>query len=295
MEKSLLDRIRGGLFGVAAGDALGGTTEFMSVPEIRRIHGYLRDIVGGGVWRLAPGEVTDDTMMTLCVADGILEEPTEPLDAIGRRFMEWYHTNPKDIGNVIRHTFVHYNDSWFQAAYLTHLDLGQSAGNGTLMRCLPAALAYSELPEMERVTRLQSRMTHYDQRCDEACIIYNRIARRLLQGEDMASAISTETMGTIYGDSYTEEPDCEPNGFVVHTFRWVLHLLASSDSFSDVVQRAANLGNDSDTVGAIAGGLAGIHWGFDGIPAAYTDAILIRERLEDTAKRLWEYREAGTV
>ncbi|WP_409342747.1 ADP-ribosylglycohydrolase family protein [Paenibacillus sp. MBLB4367] len=78
---SLENRIKGGLFGVAVGDALGGTTEFMSAGEIRQQYGYLMEIIGGGVWNLQPGEVTDDTMMTIGVAEGILERPEEPIPA----------------------------------------------------------------------------------------------------------------------------------------------------------------------------------------------------------------------
>ena len=144
-ENDLLGKIKGGLYGVAIGDALGGTTEFMSVREIQARYGYLTEIIGGGVWRLEPGEVTDDTMMTLCVAEGILENPRDPLDAIGVQFMHWYQTRPKDIGNTIRHTFENVEGNWFEAAYVTHIELGQSAGNGSLMRCLPVALAYTDL------------------------------------------------------------------------------------------------------------------------------------------------------
>lgn len=90
MDNKLMSRIKGGMYGVAVGDALGGTTEFMTEQEIKKKHGYLTEIVGGGVWSLEPGEVTDDTMMTLCVADGILENAEEPMEAIGRYFMEWY-------------------------------------------------------------------------------------------------------------------------------------------------------------------------------------------------------------
>ena len=86
--------IKGGLYGVAVGDALGGTTEFMSAGDIRAQYGYLQDIIGGGVWGLAPGEVTDDTMMTLCVAEGILQNPADPEEPIGRLFLEWYQSRP---------------------------------------------------------------------------------------------------------------------------------------------------------------------------------------------------------
>ncbi len=136
MENQLFDRMKGGLYGVAVGDALGGTTEFMSAKEVEAKHGYLTEIIGGGVWSLEPGEVTDDTMMTLCVAEGILEHPKEPMEAIGRRFMAWYGSRPKDIGNIIRHVFEKYEGDWFEAAFVAHMDMGQSGGNGSLMRCL---------------------------------------------------------------------------------------------------------------------------------------------------------------
>ncbi|MFD0696188.1 ADP-ribosylglycohydrolase family protein [Paenibacillus sp. GCM10027628] len=286
----LFDKIKGGMYGVAVGDALGGTTEFMSVREIQAAFGYLTEIRGGGVWRLEPGEVTDDTMMTLCVAEGLLENPKNPLDSIGVQFMNWYQSRPKDIGNIIRHTFENYEGNWFEAALLTDLDLGQSGGNGSLMRCLPVALAYTELDEIERISHMQSKMTHYDERCSEACTIYNRIAFRLLHGEELKSSIQQELAGTEYESILTSAPNCEPSGFVVHTFRWVLHILLDSSEFSEVVQRAANLGGDSDTIGAIAGGLAGIYYGYEKIPTKYREAILIRDRLDEFSARLFDLR-----
>ncbi|MHA6482510.1 ADP-ribosylglycohydrolase family protein [Paenibacillus sp. strain BS8-2] len=287
---SLSDRIKGGLYGVAIGDALGGTTEFMSVKEIKAAHGYLTEIIGGGVWRLAPGEVTDDTMMTLCVADGILLNPLQPVEPIGEKFLAWYRTRPKDVGNIIRHVIEHYEGNWFEAALNTDQAMGQSGGNGTLMRCLPAALAYGTVEEAERIARIQSRMTHYDPRCDEACAIYTRIAYRLLQGEELRSAVQAEVTGTEYEPALTVEPACGPTGFVVHTMLWVVYLLMAGADFEDIVQRAANLGGDSDTISAIAGGLAGIHCGFDSLPRRYAEAILIRERLDSAAADLFSHR-----
>lgn len=287
MDNKLMTRIKGGMYGVAVGDALGGTTEFMNEQEIKEKHGYLTEIIGGGVWSLEPGEVTDDTMMTLCVADGILENTEEPVEAIGRFFMEWYQSRPKDIGNIIRRVFEQFEGDWFEAAFIAHMDLGQSGGNGSLMRCLPVALAYKELSDIDRVTIMQSRMTHYDPRCAEVCVMYNRIAHRLLQGEDLGTSIKAEIAGSEYEESIKSLPDCPPSGFVVHTFRWVLHILLHTTTFEEVVQKAANLGGDSDTIGAIAGGLAGIYYGYEGIPAQYKNAILIKERLDRTITKLY--------
>ncbi|WIV17268.1 ADP-ribosylglycohydrolase family protein [Paenibacillus polygoni] len=282
-----MTRIKGGMYGVAVGDALGGTTEFMTEQEIKEKHGYLTEIIGGGVWSLEPGEVTDDTMMTLCVADGILENTEEPVEAIGRFFKEWYQSRPKDIGNIIRRVFEQFEGDWFEAAFIAHMDMGQSGGNGSLMRCLPVALAYKELSDIDRVTIMQSRMTHYDPRCAEVCVMYNRIAHRLLQGEDLVTSIKAEIAGSEYEESIKSVPDCPPSGFVVHTFRWVLHILLHTTTFEEVVQKAANLGGDSDTIGAIAGGLAGIYYSYEGIPAKYKNAILIKERLDHTITKLY--------
>lgn len=282
-----MTRIKGGIYGVAVGDALGGTTEFMTEQEIKEKHGYLTEIIGGGVWSLEPGEVTDDTMMTLCVADGILENTEEPVEAIGRFFKEWYQSRPKDIGNIIRRVFEQFEGDWFEAAFIAHMDMGQSGGNGSLMRCLPVALAYKELSDIDRVTIMQSRMTHYDPRCAEVCVMYNRIAHRLLQGEDLVTSIKAEIAGSEYEESIKSLPDCPPSGFVVHTFRWVLHILLHTTTFEEVVQKAANLGGDSDTIGAIPGGLAGIYYSYEGIPAKYKNAILIKERLDHTIAKLY--------
>ncbi|MDR6884783.1 ADP-ribosylglycohydrolase family protein [Bacillus sp. 3255] len=289
---NLSDKIKGGLYGVAVGDALGGTTEFLTRKEIERKHGYLTEMIGGGVWELEPGEVTDDTMMTLCVAEGILARPEDPMTAIGDQFLAWYRLDPKDIGNIIRRVLGTYQGNWFEAAFLADQDMGQSAGNGSLMRCLPVGLSYPRLSDIEQVSRLQSKMTHYDERCYEACVIYNRIVYRLLQQESLQHALEAEITNTPYAYVLTGDPNCEPSGFVVHTMNWAIHILAHTQSFAEVVQQAANLGGDSDTIGAIAGGLAGVYYGFDGIPRRYSDQILIKERLDRTAERIVQLRKS---
>lgn len=292
----LIDRIKGGLFGLAVGDALGGTTEFMTRGEIERKYGYLTEIIGGGVWRLEPGEVTDDTMMTLCVAEGILENPQDPMMPIGEKFLQWFGSKPKDVGNIIRHVLGKFEGNWFETAFLADMDLGQSAGNGSLMRCLPVALCYPKLSDVKRVSRIQSKMTHNDERCNQACELYNRIVFHILnQNVGLQEAIESEIRQTEYEPSLYDEPKCEPSGFVVHTFRWVLHILMTSQSFEEVVQRAANLGGDSDTIGAIAGGLAGVYYGYGGIPERYSGRIIIKDRLADLSTRIVLLRSACNI
>jgi ADP-ribosyl-[dinitrogen reductase] hydrolase len=287
--KNVLDKIKGALFGLAIGDALGGTTEFLTAEEIKKKYGLVKEIIGGGVWNLAKGETTDDTAMTLAVARGILQNPHDPVNAIGEEFLQWYASRPKDIGGIIRTVFSIYDGDWFEASERAHDHyLGKkSAGNGSLMRCLPVALAYPDLEKVEAVTRKQSKMTHYDSLADEACVIYNRIAFHVLHGKDLKEAIKAEIAGTIYETALSgDKPTCPPDGFVVHTMKWVLYWLLESDSFLDVVIGAANEGEDSDTVAAIAGGLAGLACGFAGLPEEYCHVLLQKDELARVALEL---------
>ena len=288
----LFNKIKGALFGLAIGDALGGTTEFMTSEEIQAKYGKVTEIIGGGVWHLEPGETTDDTAMTVAVARGILQNPDDPIPGIGEEFLKWFCTDPKDIGNIIHEVFVSFQGDWYTAAKEVHDDLGgRSAGNGTLMRCLPIALAYQDLDQMIDVTRRQSKMTHFDDLADEACVLYNRIAFRLLQGEKLRAAIKSEAADTRYEAVLWERPNVPPSGFVVDTLKWVLYILWNSETFEEVVQFGANLGGDSDTIGAIAGGLAGLDVGYNALPVRYRKIILLKEELASLSEELYRLRK----
>lgn len=292
----MLDKIKGGLFGVAIGDALGATTEFMTKDEIEEEYGKVTKIIGGGIWGLKKGETTDDTAMTLAVVKGIMSDSNNPLEEIGKQFLHWQDTDPVDIGITIRAVFENYEGDWFETAEKVHhlLD-GKSAGNGTLMRCLPIGLAYSDPQKIDELSIAQSKMTHYDDLASEACVIYNRIASRLFEGVDLKLAIHTEIKNTIYDLDYTEIPNCNPDGYVVNTMKWVLYWLLNSETFEEVVVGATNMGHDSDTVAAIAGGLKGLEVGYNNIPGYLREELKIRQALWDYAEILTEIRNQDTL
>lgn len=292
----MLDKIRGALFGVAIGDALGATTEFMTKEAIQQEYGKVTEIIGGGHWQLEPGDVTDDTEMTIALIKGIMTNSMNPIEEIGRQFLHWKKCNPVDIGITIRTVMEHYQDNWFDAARATHEHLdGLSAGNGSLMRCLPIALAYSDGKKVEELSVLQSKMTHYDELAAEACVIYNKIASRVLGGEGLRESILEEIKDTRYDSLYEAEPDCPPDGFVVHTMQWVLYWLLSSETFEDVVVGATNMGNDSDTIAAIAGGLKGLEVGYRNLPGKFKDHILCRNSLDAYSYILFHIRDQDTL
>ena len=304
----LLARIRGGLYGVAVGDALGATLEFVDRAEVGRRWGELREIVGGGWLGLAPGEWTDDTEMTLAVAEGILDDPDDPLPHVGERFLRWKATNPPDIGVTIAAVLRRMERGdlgpreWHRAARAAHEELrGMSAGNGALMRTLPVGLAYGDPARVSSTAFELARMTHWDERAGRSCAIASLMAFSMLRtglrpaealewaSGRVAAEAPPEAVEELTGRARRREWEpLRPSGFTVDSLHCALWALLESNSFEEAVVRAVNLGGDADTIGAIAGGLAGVHWGFDAIPKRWVDAFTAaqRERLDQAAARL---------
>lgn len=285
------NRILGGLFGVACGDALGGTLEFMEKDEVEEKYGYLKDIIGGGCWDLKPGEVTDDTDMTIAVAEGILDNPANPIEHIGRYFIDWFDSNPKDIGNIIRCALNEYKktEDWSRAAYNAHeQNGGRSAGNGSLMRCLPVALYYTDMERMLEITASQSELTHYDKKATDACRFYNTLVYHYLNNELKLPCIRKHI------EDYPEykkvfqisKDELNPSGYVFDTLVCALWCFINTSTFEDAVCEAANLGGDADTIAAITGGIAGVYYGYDSIPDRWKDKILVKDKLISIGKRM---------
>ena len=278
------DRIKGALYGVAVGDALGGPLEFMSREAVRRAYpAGLREMVGGGWLNLKPGETTDDTAMTLCVAEGIIEAESctklrqangdELAEAIGRRFITWLGSNPPDVGNTCREAIIRAKHNLARGvdparAWIGAADtLGSNQeGNGALMRCAYAGLWYADSESATSAARLQSNMTHSGAQSETICAWY-------------AKAIWMYTCGpfeSVLSDCPVS-PDSvprnwSPSGYVVDTLHAVM-LAMKEPTFEETLIKAVNFGGDADTVGAIAGGLAGAKYGFKAIPKRWVAAL----------------------
>lgn len=284
----------GAMLGLAAGDALGCTVEFMSRAEIRRKYpdGH-REIVGGGPFGFKAGEWTDDTAMALAVARGIAEAPADPVDAVGRHFMAWYQGGPPDVGNTCRTALESYRreGSWAGAEAAVVKLLGDRAGgNGALMRTLPTPLAYGG--DITQVIRI-ARMTHPHPQSDAAVAAYHRMVDALLNGaaKDEAFGAALAAAGPLAErlarTQQLAEPEVQATGYVVDTLEAALWSFLTTDSLEACLVRAVNLGDDADTVGAVAGGLAGAAYGPLAVPRRWTTAIRDRSRLEEAAEQLY--------
>ena len=302
----LIDVIKGCLYGVAIGDSLGATVEFMTADQIVSQYGKLTEIIGGGHCSWKPGTGTDDTAMTLAIADGLLdcELDGDPVEMVGKRFVDWYRTGPKDIGHTCRLVIGLASDQgmiakptreqWFAASRQAHQYLcGKSGGNGTLMRTAPVAL----LTNGERMRDLAmdlSDMTHYDPDAGTACLIYCAIISRLIRGYIPKEAVYTSVWRTEYQDIENMQPNS--TGYVKDTFRTALWGLTRTNTFEDALVEVVNLGGDADTAGAVVGGLAGAVYGFSMIPDRWVNALdkglkTHLDAIVDAAVAFWQARK----
>ena len=270
------DRIRGALYGVAVGDALGAPLEFMTAEEILAKYGApVREMVGGGWLSVVPGEVTDDTQMTLAVAEGIAAHPENPIPDIGQRFIAWHDSRPKDIGNTCRIAIqtakrliasgVDETEAWQRAGEeVAAQSNGQNAGNGALMRTVYPALYYSK-DKAQKKAAVIGAMTHRNDSSDKHCRLYVELIADALNNPEIA----LQTVREIAADM----KDLPPTGWVVGSFACAVKAIAQNESFEDAIVQAVNLGGDADTIGAIAGGLAGAIYGCSEIPERWKNCL----------------------
>ena len=288
------DKVRGALYGVAIGDALGGPLEFMNAEQIKQKYGgRVTEMVGGGWLNLTPGETTDDTAMTLAVCEGIMENSSAPIEPIGRRFIEWVDTAPKDIGMTCSRaigiartnlsTGMAAEAAWDAAGKATAKENGnRSGGNGALMRTIGTALAYEEEDDRAEYTMRIAEMTHDDDLSSDICRRYVDAVHHFIIDDQDAGREILATMAAKHSFSN----HVNPSGWVKDSMACAYLAFDKEEDFENVLVTAVNLGGDADTIGAIAGGLAGSYYGYDAIPQRRIEAIPadIRTRLDNFAK-----------
>lgn len=200
-------------------------------------------------------------------------------------------TKPKSAGNIVSYVLSHYDGDWYKTAEMVHYQLNEkSAGNGSLMRCLPIAFAYTNITDIEEISIKQSKMTHFSDEASQACVIYNRIAYRIMNDEPLIDAIEKEVKHTPYETAMKQKPNVSPDGYVVHTLLWVIYHLTHCETFEEVVIQAANKGGDTDTIAAIAGGLKGMEAGYMNIPNDLKNCIIVKDELMKLAEELYQVR-----
>jgi len=272
----LADRARGVLIGSAVGDALGAPVEFEPSARIVGRRGDLFELPGGGIFDWAPGEFTDDTQMAIVLARHLRARGTVVQPELAREFAAWA-ADAKDVGNQTRAVLsaVASGSSW-RAAVATLP--ASAAGNGSLMRVAPVAVAARSRDEAVSLARAQSEITHPNEICLDACGVFAALLWSVLEtGEvDYAQALDVAATGPVQQAilrSDAAAPAPKASGWVLHTLTGALWAVRGADCYADAVWRAVCLGEDADTVAAVAGALAGAAWGASSIPKACAAAL----------------------
>jgi ADP-ribosylglycohydrolase len=292
------DRARGALLGLATGDAVGTTVEFRKPGTFPLV----TDMVGGGPFKLAPGQWTDDTSMALCLAESlVIHGDHDPVDQL-RRYVRWWKEgffSPTgtcfDIGTTTRsqlERFMRTGDP-----HDPHVD-EESAANGSLMRLAPVSIRWFDEPSVvvERAAA-SSRTTHAARRPVDACRVLAAMTAALLRGESRERVFAPDfwTHGDLHADVEAvargcwrgkEPPAIRGTGYCIDALEAAIWAVAGAKDFRDAILRATNLGDDADTTAAIAGQVAGAAWGGEGIPAEWLAKLAMRERIESLADAL---------
>lgn len=266
----ILDRSVGCLLGLAIGDAMGAPVEFCSPGSFPPVTGYR----SGGWLNIKAGRWTDDTAMALSLAESLLAcNGSDPEDQ-RERWIRWMHSpDCIDVGAGTANA-LHGGDS------------SNNMGNGCLMRLAPVPIFYRGDAAIAMTAAEDScRVTHSH---PEAIHCTRRFAKLLLW------ALNGEPKPKAPVDiALPEHPVA--GGTAPQALAAALWAFASTDTFQDCILAAVNLGDDADTVGAIAGQLAGAHYGYEAIPAEWIQQLAEADRIMALATRLYQRSYDGTM
>jgi ADP-ribosyl-[dinitrogen reductase] hydrolase len=270
---TLRDRAVGAYLGLAIGDALGATVEFMTPREILEHHGVHKEIIGGGWLKLPAGVVTDDTTMSLALGEAILAYSGRVLPhACAEAFDAWMRDKPVDIGNTVRRNLL----TWRRTGNAVAPESEHDAGNGAAMRLLPVALATfgKDADAVAAANRAQAHVTHNNPLSDAACeALIGLIHAGLANCPAMAGAALQRLLSRYPVFSPPDRAVDNPSGYIVHTVHAVIQCLTHQDEFESALIDVVNRGGDADTTGAIVGMIMGARVGAAGIPRRWRDAL----------------------
>lgn len=256
------NKLKAAIYGFAIGDALGVPVEFKQRGTFN-----VTDMQGYGTHNQPAGTWSDDTSMTIATCDSIRQCGGVDIDDMYDKFCKWLFRAEYTVDNKV-----------FDAGGTTIAALQSGAGlndfysngNGSLMRILPLAFIDVNAQIISRV----SAITHANSVSMDICCEFVAIAKQLIDGHDI------NDIPRITSKSMLDESEIKSTGFVVDTFDAALWCIATTDNYKDAVLKAVNLGNDTDTVAAVAGGLAGIIYGLEGIPSEWIDKLRGKEVID---------------
>ena len=282
----IYDRARAAYLGLAIGDALGATTEFMTPGEIRATYKVHKKIIGGGWLYLKAGQVTDDTEMSLALGRAVLSSQEWALQEIANNFLAWMRNKPVDIGATCRRGIRDYMLKGQLEVPYNEWD----AGNGAAMRMAPVALfTLGDDNLLRQYSVEQAHLTHNHALSDAACMAIGKMVQQGIFGVDRFRLHEiTRELVAAHGSFRFNNYQGHASAYVVDTLQTVFHFLFSTASFEECLIGVVNQGGDADTTGAIAGMIGGAFYGLDAIPVRWLKKLNkeVRAEVEDQAVKL---------
>jgi len=290
------------LLGLVAGNQVGVPTEHLGTPEA------IRKAFPNGVVDLAPppknSPYDDDAAMALLLGESLLASKGFDENDVARRWVKWMKVDGRGIGVTTKRalTLIDRGKDPFEAGRLTNQENpGRSAGNGSVMRCIPVALRYHDDPDrLIRVSTQQAAITHADERCTWGAAAVNLAARELLHGNiyfidevmhrigDRAPRVLREAIHRVPRESDSDLPISRPGeaGYVVHCIEIAFWFVTHDRSLEEALTYLAQAGGDTDTNAAVAGALLGARYGEAALPPRWVDQITGVQGIAQLAERL---------
>lgn len=305
--ETLRKQIQAAFLGLSAGDALGVPVEFLKRGSFEKV----TEMKGFGTHMQEPGSWSDDSSMTFCTAESLIEG--FDIEDMASRFCDWYEQGywthnqkrPFDIGITTSEVLNRIRRGMNRG--ITGNSDEYSNGNGSLMRVLPLVFYISRNPLMDKWKLIEdvSSITHAHKRSIISCAIYIETGLHLLEGKTIQEAYSEmkKTIKQHYFQNQNHEEsavfhrilntdladtpvhEIKSSGYVIDTLEASLWCLLTTGTFREAVEKAVNLGEDTDTTGAVTGGLAGIMYGMDEIPQSWLRKLYRKDDIRDLANR----------
>ncbi|KPE50516.1 ADP-ribosylglycohydrolase family protein [Chryseobacterium indologenes] len=303
--------VKAGIFGVCIGDALGVPVEFRSREQLKR--SPVTKMRALGTHHQPAGTWSDDSSLALCLADSLCNGYNP--ENIALKFLQWYnaeiwtpHGHVFDIGIATRQAI--YKISKGLAPQLCGGISEYDNGNGALMRILPLLFYIKNFKIEQRfdIIKEVSSITHAHIRSVLACFIYLELLLEIVNGAEKNKAYEKMQSSLIHFLDYNPvcsqneidqferilknhiadypEDEIKSSGYVLHSLEASLWCFLNSESYSEAVLKAVNLGEDTDTTGAITGGIAGIYYGFGNIPKEWVDELVRKDDIAALCKKL---------
>lgn len=276
------DKAIGCMLGAVIGDALGATLEFSQ----RDIHPTVDTLVGGGVFDLPKGGWTDDTSMSLAIADSLISSKCFNPREVQDNFVAWKNDEKFsyddrgcfDIGITTYEALYKYEED--NTTPFTGLTSKMSSGNGSIMRLSPIFTFYAN----DRVSGTgvaveQSNLTHANALCLEYCKKCSEVVYDAFTGK-----LHTD----ILSQQHVHRDEVWSDGFVVNTYNASCWAISQTTNFKDALILAVNLAGDADTVGAVTGMFAGALYGLKGIPEDWVNDLVMSSDIVKTAEELFD-------